>query len=259
MILNTFEASLKLYIKPQIKNKKKKPYLQLSTQSKKRQTNKAITKSFRKILSAGGRYPSGILFCVNFCYPSTTLCDSMLTNRQLSTKSVPMLLAQSGDAYNFPSHLFFRPLPNSYYLFSHWVMLIFASTISAGETWVLEDEGFEVKTTKVHNSLQFELQAINPTVFLGGFFWRVSQLERTPSVKCYLCSWRALGNISYQQAPRSLGHSRGVCPRSDLAGEPLFQSHVSDAAPLAGRSQEAPPSPKLLPIQKHHHRWAGGY
>lgn len=96
-------------------------------------------------------------------------------------------------------------------------------------------------------------------LFFGGFFWRVSQLERTPSVKCYLCSWRALGNISYQQAPRSLGHSRGVCPRSDLAGKPLFQSHVSDAAPLAGRSQEAPPSPKLLPIQKHHHRWAGGY
>lgn len=56
-----------------------------------------------------------------------------------------MLLAQSGDAYNFLSYLFFCPLPNSYYLFSHWVMLIFASTASAGVTW----ESWKMKAPKL--------------------------------------------------------------------------------------------------------------
>lgn len=89
---------------------KKTEALPSTKHAKKAETQKntrPLPKSLRSISSAGGRYPSGVLFCVDLCYPSTILCDSMLTNRQLFTKSVPMLLAQSGDAYNFPSYLFF--------------------------------------------------------------------------------------------------------------------------------------------------------
>lgn len=132
--------------------KKHKPYLQLSTQSK--QTQKKTKKqtrplpSFWNILSTGGRYPSGILFCVNFCYPSTILCDSMLTNRQLSIKSGPMLLAQSGDAYNFPSHLFlsFTQLTLSVFTLSHARFCIHHFCWWDMRIW--EDEGSTVKITK---------------------------------------------------------------------------------------------------------------
>lgn len=127
---------------------------------------------------------------------------------------------------------------------------------------VLEDEGFKVKTikeTKFTKICSLKCRSLIQLFFCLFVFWRVSQLERKLSVKCCLRSYKALGNISYWQAPRSPGHSRGVCSRGDLAGQPLFQSHVSEDALLVGRSQKAPLSPTLLPLQEHYHRWAGGY